>query len=118
MANEMTRRETLKRGLTAMGVLALVPEWALPRLLDGYFAQQSTDDLDRRAGQVQVFLAGRLVDYQLPQGQAPRPILQPTDPLTVAPGVYEALGNASDFGTSSPRTSAGRWPSSSSPCRC
>ncbi|MEP7157850.1 MAG: HAMP domain-containing sensor histidine kinase [Chloroflexota bacterium] len=68
----------------------------LPRLLDGYFAQQSAEDLRLRAGQVQVFLAGQLVDYQLPQGQAPRPILQPTDPLTVAPGVYEALGNASD----------------------
>jgi DMSO/TMAO reductase YedYZ molybdopterin-dependent catalytic subunit len=35
MANEMTRRETLKRGLAAASVLALVPEWALPALAQG-----------------------------------------------------------------------------------
>jgi DMSO/TMAO reductase YedYZ molybdopterin-dependent catalytic subunit len=35
MAGDMTRRETLKRGLTAAGVLALVPEWALPALAQG-----------------------------------------------------------------------------------
>jgi len=35
MADEMTRRETLKRGLAAASVLALVPEWALPALAQG-----------------------------------------------------------------------------------
>jgi DMSO/TMAO reductase YedYZ molybdopterin-dependent catalytic subunit len=35
MSLAMTRRETLKRGLTAAGVLALVPEWALPALAQG-----------------------------------------------------------------------------------
>ena len=35
MANGMTRRETLKRGLAAAGALALVPEWALPALAQG-----------------------------------------------------------------------------------
>src|SRR5688572_22114208 len=35
MANAMTRRETLKRGLAAAGALALVPEWALPALAQG-----------------------------------------------------------------------------------
>ena len=64
----------------------------LPRLLDGYFAQQSTEDLGRRTGQVYVYVAAKLLDYQLPPGQAPRPILQPTDPLSVAPGVRSALG--------------------------
>ena len=35
MANEMTRRETLKQGLAAVGAFALVPEWALPVLAQG-----------------------------------------------------------------------------------
>ena len=35
MADQLTRRETLKRGLVAAGVLALVPEWALPALAQG-----------------------------------------------------------------------------------
>ncbi|PWU00515.1 MAG: hypothetical protein C5B51_25090, partial [Terriglobia bacterium] len=35
MSNEMTRRETLRRGLTAAGLLALVPEWAIPALAEG-----------------------------------------------------------------------------------
>jgi signal transduction histidine kinase len=68
----------------------------LPRLLDGYFAQQSTEDLGRRTGTVSFFIVRRLLDYQLPAGQAPRPILQPTDPLTAADGVRETLGRADD----------------------
>jgi DMSO/TMAO reductase YedYZ molybdopterin-dependent catalytic subunit len=35
MAIELTRRETIKRGLAATGALALVPEWALPALAQG-----------------------------------------------------------------------------------
>jgi DMSO/TMAO reductase YedYZ molybdopterin-dependent catalytic subunit len=35
MAAEMTRRETLRRGLAAAGALALVPEWAIPALAQG-----------------------------------------------------------------------------------
>jgi DMSO/TMAO reductase YedYZ molybdopterin-dependent catalytic subunit len=35
MANGMTRRDTLKRGIAAAGALALVPEWALPALAQG-----------------------------------------------------------------------------------
>jgi DMSO/TMAO reductase YedYZ molybdopterin-dependent catalytic subunit len=35
MAGEITRRETLKRGLLAAGVLAVVPEWAIPALAQG-----------------------------------------------------------------------------------
>ena len=77
-------------------VLALIFA-TLPRLLDGYFAQQSTEDLGRRAGEVQVFISQQLVQYQLPNPrQAAKPILLPTDPLTVAPGVSDTLGNASD----------------------
>src|SRR5204862_5308738 len=77
-------------------VLALIFA-TLPRLLDGYFAQQSTEDLGRRAGEVQVFISQQLVQYQIPNPkQAAKPILLPTEPLTVAPGVSDALGNASD----------------------
>ena len=35
MANGVTRRETLTRGIAAAGALALVPEWALPALAQG-----------------------------------------------------------------------------------
>ncbi len=43
MAEEMTRRETLKRGLVAVGALALVPEWALPALAQGEIDVPFTD---------------------------------------------------------------------------
>jgi DMSO/TMAO reductase YedYZ molybdopterin-dependent catalytic subunit len=43
MANTMTRRETLKRGLAAAGALALVPEWALPALAQGEVDVPFTD---------------------------------------------------------------------------
>ena len=39
----ITRRDTLKRGLTAAGVLALVPEWALPALAQGEVDVPFTD---------------------------------------------------------------------------
>lgn len=35
MVEQMTRRETLKRGLAAAGVLVLMPDWALPLLAEG-----------------------------------------------------------------------------------
>jgi len=35
MSAEITRRETLKRGLAAASLLALIPEWATPALADG-----------------------------------------------------------------------------------
>jgi hypothetical protein len=43
MANVITRRETLKRGLTVAGALALVPEWALPALAQGEVDAPFTD---------------------------------------------------------------------------
>ncbi len=43
MANTMTRRETLKRGLAAAGALALVPEWAWPVLAQGEVDVPFTD---------------------------------------------------------------------------
>ena len=43
MANGMTRRETLRRGVAAAGALALVPEWALPALAQGEVDVPFTD---------------------------------------------------------------------------
>jgi DMSO/TMAO reductase YedYZ molybdopterin-dependent catalytic subunit len=43
MGGEMTRRETLKRGLLAAGALAVVPEWALPALAQGEVDVPFTD---------------------------------------------------------------------------
>jgi two-component system OmpR family sensor kinase len=64
----------------------------LPRLLDGYFAQQSTADLNRRAGSVRQFVTSKILDYQLGANGAPQPILTPTDPPTASEGLKAALG--------------------------
>ncbi len=66
----------------------------LPRLLDGYFAQQVREDLGRRSGEIQLIMSSRLLLYQSAGVEAPRPILQPTDPLSVAPGLRDSLGTA------------------------
>src|SRR6187402_736518 len=68
----------------------------LPRLLDGYFEQQSTADLARRAGSVKVFVTRYLVQYQNPPGEAPRPILAPTEPITADQGLQQWLGTADE----------------------
>jgi signal transduction histidine kinase len=72
--------------------LALVVA-TLPRLLDGYFAQQSTDDLQRRAGVMRQFVTVELLRYQTGSGEAPRPILAPTDPISASDGLRSVLGN-------------------------
>ena len=41
--NEMTRRDTLKLGLTTAAGLALIPEWALPALAQGEVDVPFTD---------------------------------------------------------------------------
>ena len=43
MAERITRRETLKRGLAAASVLAAVPEWATPALGQSETEVQFTD---------------------------------------------------------------------------
>jgi signal transduction histidine kinase len=68
----------------------------LPRLLDGYFAQQAREDLGRRSGEIRLLVISRLTLYQSAGVEAPRPILQPTDPLTVAPGLLDSLGTPED----------------------
>lgn len=66
----------------------------LPRLLDGYFAQQSSADLTRRTNIVRSFVINKLFEYRSVGTDAPRPILQPTVPLTAADGLRAALGTA------------------------
>jgi signal transduction histidine kinase len=66
----------------------------LPRLLDGYFEQQSTADLARRAGSVKVFVTRYLVQYRDPPGQAARAILAPTNPISADEGLRAWLGTA------------------------
>jgi signal transduction histidine kinase len=65
---------------------------SLPRLLDGYFAQQSTDDLGRRTNIVRTFVINEIAKYQFGGTGAPRPILQPTEPLTASDGLRATLG--------------------------
>jgi signal transduction histidine kinase len=65
---------------------------SLPRLLDGYFEDQAEEDLERRTGEIRLLVARELLRYQTGGEEAPRPILQPTEPLTIAPGVRETLG--------------------------
>jgi signal transduction histidine kinase len=64
---------------------------SLPRLLDGYFVQQAQEDLRLRSGVMIALVTSRLAQYQTAGVEAPRPILQPTTPLTAAPGVVQAL---------------------------
>jgi len=68
----------------------------LPRLLDGYFAQQAREDLGRRSGEIRQLVISRLLLYQSAGVEAPRPILQPTEPLTVAPGLLESFGTSDE----------------------
>ena len=68
----------------------------LPTLLDGYFAQQAAVDLERRTGIMQIFVGQRLLQVQTAGVEAPRPILQPTEPLTASDAVVEGLGSAED----------------------
>lgn len=43
LTETITRRETLRRGLTATGLLASIPEWAIPALAQGETDVQFTD---------------------------------------------------------------------------
>ena len=88
-------------GLRARIVLAFVAIVAfalalvlasLPRLLDGYFVQQSLDDLRTRTSVMETLVFNRLVQAQTAGVEAPRAILEPTEPLRASRYVREALG--------------------------
>jgi HAMP domain-containing protein len=76
-------------GLALVIVLA-----ALPRLLDGYFINQSEDELRTRTGVMKVLVYNRLVQAQTAGVDAPRPILLQTDPMRASDFVTQALGTS------------------------
>src|ERR1041385_8289188 len=43
MPEDITRRETVRRGLAAAGLLAMLPEWAIPALAQGETIVPFTD---------------------------------------------------------------------------
>ncbi|HUR16483.1 MAG TPA: HAMP domain-containing sensor histidine kinase [Candidatus Limnocylindrales bacterium] len=91
-------RARLVLAFLAVVAIALALVFAtLPRLLDGYFAQQSQTDLDRRAGVAKLELAREITRYQATGGDAPRPILVPTEPLSASDGLRALLGTDSRF---------------------
>ena len=59
-------RARLVLGFLVVVAIALALFFAtVPRLLDGYFAQQSADDLQLRSGQAKVFVSQQLAGYVL-----------------------------------------------------
>ena len=64
---------------------------SLPRLLDGYFAQQAQEDLNTRTGVMVLLLSDRLLRAQGGE-DALAPILEGTNPPTASTAVREALG--------------------------
>jgi two-component system sensor histidine kinase BaeS len=67
---------------------------SLPRLLDGYFAQQAQEDLHTRTGAATLFVVNRLLPLMGSEREAPRPILLETDPPTASDDLREALGTS------------------------
>lgn len=82
--------------VTALSLALVVA--TLPRLLDDYFTQQLRADLQRRAGAVRQFVIADLLTYRDAGGDAPRPILVPTEPLSASDGLRAALGTADSGG--------------------
>ena len=67
---------------------------ALPRLLDGYFINQSEDELRTRTAVVKELIESQLEQAQGSGSDAPRPILTGTDPIAASQYVTKALGSA------------------------
>ena len=69
---------------------------ALPNLLDGYFLQQEQKNLDIRAVAVRALLEFQLQSSLGLGTDDPQPIVQATQPATIAPGVARAMGQPTD----------------------
>jgi two-component system, OmpR family, sensor histidine kinase BaeS len=88
-------RARLVIAFAAVVAIALVLVLAsLPRLLDGYFAQQAREDLRTRTGVMRNLVSRALLQAQSAGGETPRPILLETDPMRASDLVNEALGTA------------------------
>jgi signal transduction histidine kinase len=95
---ETSLRVRLIIGFLAVVSIALILVFvSLPRLLDGYFEQQSTDDLQLRAGEVRAFVVDKLAEFAF--SNPPRPILTANQPPTIAPDVEQQLLPDSKFMT-------------------
>jgi signal transduction histidine kinase len=85
-------RARLVVAFAAIVVLALLLVLAsLPRLLDGYFAQQVQEDLRTRTSVMSVLIARELIQAQ-GGADAPQPILHETQPPSASQAVRNALG--------------------------
>lgn len=69
---------------------------ALPRLLDDYFVQQEQKNLATRAATMRVLLGLQLRAGLGLLGDAPDPIVLPTEPATLSPQVIAVLGQPDD----------------------
>jgi signal transduction histidine kinase len=87
-------RLVLAFSLVVAIALALVLA-SLPRLLDGYFAQQEERNLQTRSGVVAALAVQLLLQSQYAGPDAPNPIVIPTDPPTVSERIREAFGTSS-----------------------
>ncbi len=93
---ETSLRVRLIIGFLAVVSIALILVFvSVPRLLDGYFAKQSTDDLQTRVGQVQISVARELAGFAF--GPTPKPIVMATNPPTIAADVREDFAPDSEF---------------------
>lgn len=79
--------------VTLAVVIVLV---TLPKLLDGYFAQQEHKNLDARARIIATVVTLRIGLATSGAEGATAPIVLPTDPPTVSPAVAAAFGAADD----------------------
>jgi signal transduction histidine kinase len=89
-----TFRARLALAFFAVVAIALALVLAtLPRLLDGYFAQQERSNLQTRALIMATFLKFRLTERLNLEGPKAQPILGPTRPPTVSHQFRDALGS-------------------------
>ncbi len=95
MAMLNSLRARLVIAFAAVVAIALILVLAsLPRLLDGYFAEQAREDLSGRARVMLILISDRLLRAQGPDPEAPRPILEETEPPTASESLQEAFGTA------------------------
>jgi signal transduction histidine kinase len=86
-------RARLVIAFAAIVTLALLLVLAsIPRLLDGYFAQQAQEDLRTRTGVMRLLVARELIQTQAASSGAPQPILHETEPLSASQAVRDAMG--------------------------
>jgi signal transduction histidine kinase len=67
---------------------------AVPRLVDGYFAQQEKNNLETRTDILVTFLRVQLTQQLDLEGEQPRAILTSTNPPTASSDVVRALGDS------------------------